>query len=426
MSVFNADSLTEWLSYLESLHPIAIDMGLARVTAVRDVMQLQAQFPVLTIAGTNGKGSVCAMLSQILRTAGYKVGTYTSPHLLHYNERIAINGMPVADAEIVDSFRAIEQARGEISLSYFEFGTLAAMHQFIAQGVDVAVMEVGLGGRLDAVNIFEPTVSAVVSVGIDHQSYLGDTREKIAVEKAGVYRPGKPALCADPQPPQTLLDVATELGADLRLIGRDFGFEMQVEGLQWSWWNKAGLRRHALPLPALRGKYQLNNACLVLAVLDACQAQLPVSLGDIKRGLLEVEWPARFQVLPGRPTVVLDVAHNPHAAQVLKSSLDGMGFHPKTHAVLGMMQDKDIAGVMSLLADRIDVWYVAAPALPRAASAASLADIILKISPQARVEQYETVAKAYQSACNNAVEADRIVVFGSFFTVAEVMVARGQ
>lgn len=426
MPVFNAESLAEWLSYLEGLHPVAIDMGLGRVTSVRDAMKLHPQCPILTIAGTNGKGSVCAMLSQILRTAGYKVGTYTSPHLLRYNERIAINGVPVSDEAIIESFKAIEAARGEISLSYFEFGTLAAMHQFVTQEVDVAVMEVGLGGRLDAVNIFEPTVSAVVSVGIDHQAYLGDTREKIAVEKAGVYRSGKPALCADPQPPQTLLDVATELGADLRLIGKDFGFEMQVEGLQWSWWNKTGLRRHALPLPALRGKYQINNACLALAVLDACQEQLPVTLGDIKRGLLEVEWPARFQVMPGRPTVVLDVAHNPHAALVFKSSLDGMGFHPKTHAVLGMMQDKDIAGVIRLLADRIDVWHLAAPQLPRAASTKSLAQIILSISPQAQVIEYDRVAIAYHSACKAALEADRIVVFGSFFTVAEVMVARGQ
>ncbi|WP_308419404.1 bifunctional tetrahydrofolate synthase/dihydrofolate synthase [Deefgea piscis] len=426
MTMFNADALPEWLSYLESLHPIAIDMGLARVTQVRDQMQLQPQFPVLTIAGTNGKGSVCAMLTQILRAAGYKVGTYTSPHLLHYNERIAINGQPVADDEIVASFRAIEAARGSTSLSYFEFGTLAAMHQFIEQDVDVAIMEVGLGGRLDAVNIFEPTVSAVVSVGLDHQSYLGDTREKIALEKAGVYRSGVPALCADPQPPQTLLDFAAEIGADLRLIGRDFGYQMQLEGQQWSWWHQNGARRHALPLPALRGQYQLNNACLVLAVLDACQAQLPVTLGDIKRGLLEVEWPARFQVMPGRPTVVLDVAHNPHAALVLKSCLDSMSFHPKTHAVLGMMQDKDILGVVSILADRVDCWHLAAPNLPRAASAATLAEIILQIDPQAKVNRYESVADAYQSACNNALEADRILVFGSFFTVAEVMVARGQ
>ncbi len=426
MPLFNADSLPEWLNYLESLHPIAIDMGLARAMAVRDAMQLQPACPVLTVAGTNGKGSVCAMLSQILKTAGYKVGTYTSPHLLHYNERIVVNGIPVADADIVESFRVIEAARGEISLSYFEFATLAAMHQFVLQGVDVAVMEVGLGGRLDAVNIFEPTVSAVVSIGIDHQSYLGDTREKIALEKAGIYRSGVPALCADPQPPQTLLDFASAINADLRLIGRDFGYEMQIEGLQWSWWNKSGMRRHALPLPALRGRYQLNNACLVLAILDACHAQLPVTLGDIKRGLLEVEWPGRFQVLPGRPTVVLDVAHNPHAAVVLKSCLDSMGYHPKTHAVLGMMQDKDIIGVVSLLADRIDVWHLAAPQIPRAASTESLAEIILQVSPQARVEQYETVTNAYQSACNSALEADRILVFGSFFTVAEVMVARGQ
>ncbi|WP_307838919.1 Mur ligase family protein [Deefgea sp. CFH1-16] len=248
MTMFNADALPEWLSYLESLHPIAIDMGLGRVTQVRDKMQLQPQFPVLTIAGTNGKGSVCAMLTQILRAAGYKVGTYTSPHLLHYNERIAIHGQPVADDEIVASFRAIEVARGSTSLSYFEFGTLAAMHQFIEQDVDVAIMEVGLGGRLDAVNIFEPTVSAVVSVGLDHQSYLGDTREKIALEKAGVYRSGVPALCADPQPPQTLLDFAAEIGADLRLIGRDFGYQMQLEGQQWSWWQQNGARADMLYL----------------------------------------------------------------------------------------------------------------------------------------------------------------------------------
>ncbi|MCB5195229.1 bifunctional tetrahydrofolate synthase/dihydrofolate synthase [Deefgea salmonis] len=426
MAVFNADDLPTWLSYLESLHPVAIDMGLGRVTQVRDQMRLQPRFPVLTIGGTNGKGSVCAMLTQILVIAGYKVGTYTSPHLLHYNERIAINGQPVADDEIVASFRAIESARGSTSLSYFEFGTLAAMHQFIAQDVDVAIMEVGLGGRLDAVNIFEPTVAAVVSVGIDHQSYLGDTREKIALEKAGIYRSGLPALCADPQPPQTLLDVAAEIGADLGLIGRDFGYQMQIEGQQWSWWHRNGLRRHALPLPALRGQYQLNNACLALAVLDECHTQLPVTLGDIKRGLLEVEWPARFQVLPGRPTVVLDVAHNPHAALVLKSCLDSMSFHPKTHAVLGMMQDKDMVGVVRILADRVDCWYLAAPDLSRATPAGTLAKIILQIDPQAQIQTYDAVADAYQSACKSALEADRILVFGSFFTVAEVMVARGQ
>ncbi|WP_348944957.1 bifunctional tetrahydrofolate synthase/dihydrofolate synthase [Chitinibacter sp. FCG-7] len=419
-------TLAEWLNYLEQLHPVAIDMGLSRVKTVQERMALFPYCPVITVAGTNGKGSVCAMLTRILTIAGYKVGTYTSPHLLHYNERIAINGVPVGDAAIVDSFAAIQAARGDISLSYFEFGTLAAVHQFIAQQVDVMVLEVGLGGRLDAVNIFEPTASGVVSIGIDHQAYLGDTREAIGAEKAGIYRQGKPALCSDPIPPQTLIDVAHAVGADLQLIGQHFGFEMQAEGQQWVWWHRNGLRKNALPIPALRGKYQMSNAAMALGLLEAVKEQLPVCLGDIKRGLLEVEWPARFQVLPGRPIVVLDVAHNPHAAAVFRASLDNMGFHPVTHAVLGMMQDKDIDGVIKLVADRIDVWHLAAPQLPRAATAASLAQTVLAISPRAKVLEHESVEKAYRAACEAANEADRILVFGSFFTVAEVMQARGQ
>ncbi|WP_373975430.1 bifunctional tetrahydrofolate synthase/dihydrofolate synthase [Chitinibacter sp. SCUT-21] len=418
--------LAQWLSYLENLHPIAIDMGLGRVKTVQERMALFPTCPVITVAGTNGKGSVCAMLTRILSLAGYKVGTYTSPHLLHYNERIAINGSPVADDAIVASFEAIEAVRGDISLSYFEFGTLAAVHQFMAQHVDVMVLEVGLGGRLDAVNIFEPTASAVVTIGIDHQAYLGDTREAIAVEKAGVYRAGKPALCADPRPPQTLIDTAQQIGANLQLIGQDFGFEMQAEGQQWVWWHKAGVRKNALPIPALRGKYQMANAALAVGLLEAVKEQLPVTLGDIKRGLLEVEWPARFQVLPGRPVVVLDVAHNPHAAAVFRASLDNMGFHPVTHAVLGMMQDKDIEGVIKFVADRIDVWHLAAPKLPRAANPTVLSEIVLAQTPRAKVFQYDSVEKAYAAACEGANEADRILVFGSFFTVAEVMQARGQ
>lgn len=419
-------NLPEWLAYLEALHPVAIDMGLDRVKTVQQRLALYPPCPVITVAGTNGKGSVCAMLTRILSLAGYKVGTYTSPHLLHYNERIAINGTPVSDEAIVSSFAAIEAVRDTVSLSYFEFGTLAAVHQFMVQQVDVMVLEVGLGGRLDAVNIFEPSVSAVVTIGIDHQAYLGDTREAIAVEKAGVYRANKPALCADPRPPQTLIDTANTIGADLQLIGRDFGFEMQAEGQQWVWWNTQGVRKNALPIPALRGKYQMANAALALGLLEAVKSDLPVSLGDIKRGLLEVEWPARFQVLPGRPTVVLDVAHNPHAAAVFRASLDNMGFHPVTHAVLGMMQDKDITGVIDLVADRIDVWHLAAPKLPRAAQSDHLAEIILKQAPRAQVRQYDSVEKAYHAACEAANEADRILVFGSFFTVAEVMQARGQ
>lgn len=277
---------------------------------------------------------------------------------------------------------------------------------------------------MDAVNAFEPDVAAVVSVGLDHQSYLGDTREAIGFEKAGIFRAGKPAFCADPQPPHTLLDHAAAMGADLRLVGRDFGFQKQNEDRQWMAWSKGSAYRHALPFPALRGDYQLGNAALVLAMLDAIQDRLPVSLGAIKRGLIEVEWPARFQVLPGRPAVVLDVGHNPHAAHVLRSGLDQMGFFPETHAVFGMMADKDIAGVVACLADRIGVWHVAAPALPRAASADTVGEIIQRCVAGARVMLYPTIAQAWQGACKSAAENDRILAFGSFYTVAEVMAAR--
>ncbi|MGL4605118.1 MAG: bifunctional folylpolyglutamate synthase/dihydrofolate synthase, partial [Iodobacter sp.] len=343
---------------------------------------------------------------------------------LHYNERVAINLVPASDSAIVDSFRAIEAARGETSLTYFEFGTLAAMQQFIAAGVDVAVLEVGLGGRLDAVNAFEPLASAVVNIGLDHQSYLGDTREAIGHEKAGIFRQGKIAICADPEPPASLIAEAARRGAHLQLIGQDFGFEKQAEGQQWSWWNKAGVRRHALPFPALRGQYQLGNASVVLALLDALKEVLPVGVGDIKRGLIEVELAARFQVLPGRPAVVLDVGHNPHAAKVLRANLDSMGFFPVTHAVMGMMADKDIAGVIELLADRIDIWHLAAPQLPRAAKPEQLAEIILSLAPRAQVKTYENVASAFTDACKVAGEGDRILAFGSFYTVAEVMATR--
>lgn len=424
MPRFDAQCLDDWLGYLEALHPAAIDMGLTRVAAVRDAMGLNPSFPVLIVAGTNGKGSVCAMLSHILRAAGYRVGTYTSPHLQHYNERVMLNLTPVSDQVLVDAFRQVESVRGETTLTYFEFGTLAAMRVFIDAAVDVAVLEVGLGGRLDAVNVFEPDASAVVSVGLDHQAFLGDTREAVGHEKAGVYRTGKPAFCADPNPPQSLRDHADEIGADLRLIGRDFGFQKQNEDRQWMAWSKGSIHRHALPFPALRGDYQLGNAALVLAMLDVMQERLPVGLGDIKRGLLEVEWPARFQVLPGRPVTVLDVAHNPHAARVLRASLDQMGFFPETHAVFGMMADKDIAGVVACLADRVSVWHVAAPQLPRAADPHEVAQMIRQQDGQARVYCHASVADAWREACKGAGENDRILAFGSFYTVAEVMAAR--
>ncbi len=410
-------SLQTWLQYQEGLHASAIDMGLARVSAVRDAMGLQPDFPVIIVGGTNGKGSVCAMLSTMLSRGGFKVGTYTSPHIIRYNERIAIDMQPVADQRIVDSFAAINDARGDTSLSYFEFGTLAAMHTFMAEGVDVAVLEVGLGGRLDAVNIFEPAVSVVVSVDLDHQAYLGDTRELVGFEKAGIFRAGKVAICADPNPPQSLLEHAAQLGADLKLVGRDFGITRMDN--QWSF-HMGDVHKHALPIPALRGEYQMVNAAAALAALEAVKAWLPVGIGAIKRGLLEVDWPGRFQVLPGRPLTILDVGHNPHAARALADSLKRMAFASQRIAVFSMLADKDMAAVVGLLKDEFDVWLVGGLDMPRGRSADDIASELEALGVRG-VSRYETVPLAWDAALSQAGENDRIVVFGSFHTVAEVM-----
>jgi dihydrofolate synthase/folylpolyglutamate synthase len=418
--MMHSANLDEWLVYLENLHLKDIDLGLARVARVRDAMALNPAFPVITVGGTNGKGSVSAMLSTMLRCAGFRVGTYTSPHILRYNERIAIDMEPVPDADITTTFAAIEAARGEVSLSYFEFGTLAAMHVFARQGVDVAVLEVGLGGRLDAVNIFDPDVAVVVSVDLDHQSYLGDTREAIGYEKAGIFRAGRPALCADPNPPQSLLDHAAAIGADLRLIGRDFRHQRMDN--QWAF-RMPGFDRHALPLPALRGDYQLDNASAALAALAVLHERLPVGLGAIKRGLAEVDWPGRFQVLPGRPLVVLDVGHNPHAVRALVRSMRSLPYAERSVAVFSMLADKDVDAVIELAREAFDAWYVGGLDLPRGQTAHALG-ARLAAHDVGEVHLRPTVAEAWKDALSQASENDRIVVFGSFHTVAEVMLAR--
>lgn len=416
--LFTADTLAEWLAHLECLHPQAIALGLERVLKVRDAMALKPDFPVVLVGGTNGKGSTCAMLSATYRAAGFRVGTYTSPHLLEYNERICIDLIPQPDADIVAALRAVELARGDTALTYFEFGTLAAMRQFMDAGVDVAVLEVGLGGRLDAVNAFEPDVSAVVSVDLDHQAWLGDNREAIGFEKAGIFRAGKPALCGDPAPPAALRAHAEAIGADLQLVGRDFGY--RHETTQWRWWGKQR-QRPGLPFPALRGGCQMFNASVVIAITEALHPRLPVSIADIKRGLLEVSLQARYQVLPGRPSVVLDVAHNPHAARALAQNLGGQGFFQATHAVFGMLSDKDIAGVVAEVKQQVEVWHLAAPDCARAASAETLAQAVLASGATGEVQCYPDLCTAYASALKRAGENDRILVFGSFFTVAEIM-----
>ncbi|KZE34965.1 bifunctional tetrahydrofolate synthase/dihydrofolate synthase [Crenobacter luteus] len=413
-------TLDDWLSHLEALHVSAIDMGLARVARVRDAMALAPTFPVITVGGTNGKGSVCAMLSTMLVRAGYKVGTYTSPHISRYNERVAIDLAPASDEAIVESFAAIEAARGDTTLTYFEFGTLAAMKAFVDAGVDVAIMEVGLGGRLDAVNVFEPDVAVVVSVDIDHQAYLGDTREAIGFEKAGIFRAGKPAICADPNPPHSLIEHARAIGAELKCIGADFGYTRLEQ--QWSFWI-GEQHRHSLPFPALRGAYQLSNASAALAALDCLKMRLPVGQGAVKQGLLEVDWPGRFQVLPGRPQVVLDVGHNPHAVRAMVDSLRRLPFAQNRIAVFSMLSDKDVDAVLELAKGDFDVWYVGGLDMPRGQSGAAIAARLAEHGI-ADVKVYDDVASAWRAALSVAGENDRLTVFGSFHTVAAVLEAR--
>lgn len=421
--------LDDWLSHLETAHPVGIDMGLSRISQVRDALQLKFNCPVFTVGGTNGKGSTCAMLEAILHAAGYKVACHTSPHLLSFNERARVQCEFATDAQLLPHFEAVERARCSfpepVSLTYFEFTTLAIMHWFASCELDAVILEVGMGGRLDAVNCIDADCAIVTSIDIDHQAYLGDNREAIGFEKAGIFRAGKVAVCADPVPPQSLVQHAEALGTDFWLMGRDYNFNGDKQ--QWNWAGR-GRRINSLGYPALRGANQLLNASAVLAALQAMRGILPVSIQDIRNGLVYVELPGRFQVLPGRPLVVMDVAHNPHAAATLAQNLDNMGFHPYTYAVLGAMRDKDIAGVLKPLLDKVDYWYVTDLPSPRAASAAELAQALrdagYQDGPDRDLKTFTSPEEAFAAAHEKAGENDRITVFGSFFTVAGVMAWR--
>lgn len=423
------DNLDDWLKHLETAHPVGIDMGLERITRVKEVLQLNFQAVVFTVGGTNGKGSTCALLESVLLAASYKVGCHTSPHLLSFNERARVNGEIVSDALLLEHFKAVEMARASLpnppTLTYFEFTTLAIMHLFASANLDAVILEVGLGGRLDAVNMIDTDCAIVTSIDLDHTEYLGDTREKIAFEKAGIFRTDKPAICADPVPPQSLIDHAASIGADLWLMGKDYNF--QGDKQQWGWAGR-GKRFSGLGYPALRGANQLLNASAVIAALMAVRDRLPVGAQEIRNGMAWVELPGRFQVLPGRPTIILDVAHNPHASAALAQNLENMAYHPYTIAVFGAMADKDLDGVLKPMMDKIDFWYLCDLPTPRAASAESLAarlrSLGFKEGSDAGIEVFSSPALAYESALKKAGEGDRISVFGSFYTVAGVLAYR--
>jgi dihydrofolate synthase/folylpolyglutamate synthase len=463
-------NLHDWLAYLETLHRVSIDLGLDRIKAVLDKLQLQLPFVKITVGGTNGKGSTCAMLEAILLASGYKVGMYTSPHLIDFNERIRVNGEMATDEEIIRQFDRIELTRGDISLSYFEYTTLAALMLFEERKVEAAVLEVGLGGRLDAVNVVDTDCAIITSVDIDHTQYLGDTREKIGFEKAHIFRPGRPAICADPMPPQTIIDHASRIGADLWLFGKDFNYSGDRQ--QWAYGGRQQ-RRSGLAYPALRGANQLLNASAALAALEALRPRLVVPQQAVRIGLSQVSLPGRLQILPGTPVVVLDVAHNPHAAAALGQNLDAMSYFPATHAVVGMLNDKDIHGVIAKLATRVTHWYCATLEGPRGTSGEDMARIVREVvastsggdrmednsrevrrvpaeaatataghdagRPGVRsaarpvsldrpviVSTFENPVQAFTAAQKQATGNDRILVFGSFATVGPVLHELGR
>jgi len=413
-------TLNDWLAHCEQLHPKTIDMTLDRVIAVRDRLGLHFETPVITVAGTNGKGSTCAVLEAIALQAGYRVGLYSKPHLVHFEERCRMGGQSIEAAELLPHFEAVEAARDGITLTYFEFTTLAIMRALSQATLDLVILEVGLGGRLDAVNAIDADCAVITSIALDHTDFLGPDRESIGREKAGILRTGKPAIVSDPQPPQSVLDRALEIGADLRVSGRDFRFAGDRQ--QWGWSGRA--RRYSgLAYPSLRGANQLLNAAGALAALEALHERLPISAQAVRNGLATVELPGRFQTVAGQPTLVLDVGHNPQAVAALALNLDQMGFFPRTHAVFGVMQDKDLAGVLAPIAPLVDAWYLCDLPTPRAATAQALEGLVRTATAGREVAAscHSTPGVALAAAVAAADPADRIVVFGSFYTVGGVL-----
>ena len=412
------ERLDDWLIWLEGHHPVEIELGLGRIRIVADRLGLlNPRARIVTIGGTNGKGSCVAVCSALLRAAGWKVGSYISPHILSYNERVCVNGQPVSDAALCEAFARIDEARGDISLTYFEFGTLAAFEIFRDANVDVMVLEVGLGGRLDAVNLLDADVAVVTSVDLDHQSWLGNDRDSIGREKAGIYRTGRPGLCADPEPPLGLLDTAAQMGVTLQCAGDAFGFKARAE--DWCWWGSSAENQPlhlTLPVPLLPWSS-------VAAALQAV-AQLGVDLPAVvpESGLEKLTLRGRFQQLSWRGCpVILDVAHNPAAARHLAERL---ARHPvaRTFVVVGIMADKDRVGTLAPMKSLATEWWLAAlPGVPRAASPEQLKKDLAELGAQPG--GYGTVPEALRWLELSVQPGDRIVFMGSFFTVSAALVA---
>lgn len=412
-------TLAEWLAWQESLHSTEIELGLERCRQVAQNLDLlQPKHTIISVAGTNGKGSSVAMLDCILRKAGYRVGSYTSPHLVRYNERIRINGEAAADEALCRAFERINIARGDISLTYFEFGTLAALDLFRVAGVDVAVLEVGLGGRLDAVNILDADAALVTAIDLDHQNWLGDTRELIAVEKAGIFRGGRPAVCSDPAPPQTLRDYAAQIGAPLTVFTQDFSIERSAD--HWAW-QTADTTMGELPYPDHFNECQVQNAAGVLMVLQQVHERLPVPSTAIRAGLAEFRLHGRFQQLPGEIQFVLDVAHNRQAARVLVDNLKRVPARGRTHVVIGMLHDKDRREVFEILQALADSWHTVSLYNSRGTQAEVLTAELHELGTRNPVYTHASMEQALAVVHEQAVTGDRVLITGSFLTVGAAL-----
>jgi dihydrofolate synthase/folylpolyglutamate synthase len=414
-------TLDDWLAHCERLHPKTIELTLERVRVVKERLGLSFGIPLIVVAGTNGKGSTCALLESIALAAGYRVGLFSKPHLVHFEERCRIDGRSVAAAALLPPFEAVEAARGDATLTYFEFTMLAIARLLAASPLDLVILEVGLGGRFDAVNVFDADCAVLTSVDIDHAEYLGPDRETIGREKAGIFRRGRPAIVSDPVPPKSVIDEARAIGADLRRAGVDFRFAGDRQ--QWEWSGRE-TRFSGLGYPALRGANQLLNASGALAALEALRQTLPISAQAVRTGLATVELPGRFQVVAGQPAIVLDVAHNPHAVAALAHNLDQMGFFPRTHAVFGAMRDKDIVAILARMAPLVDAWHFTDLPVARAAKATDLAVLAEQALPAGRsvtIAVHASPVDALAAALAEADPVDRIVVFGSFHNVGAVL-----
>jgi len=413
-------TLADWLAHCARLHPKTMDLSLERTAEVARRLGIHFSMPLISVAGTNGKGSSCAMIESVARHAGYRVGLYQKPELVHFEERCRVNGEAVAADDLVPHFAAVEAARGELLLTQFEFSTLAIARLLSRAPLDLVILEVGLGGRFDSVNAFDADVALITSIALDHTEWLGDNREAIGFEKAGIMRAGRPVVVSDPQPPQSIIDHAAALGADLWLLGRDFN--VAGDKLQWGWRGR-GRRFNGLAYPALRGANQLLNAGGAIAALEALRDRLPLTAQAVRNGLAMVELPGRFQIVPGQPTLVLDVAHNPQSVAALALNLDQMGFYPQTHAVFGAMRDKALVELLSHMAPLVEHWHLTELPNPRAATAAELAAAVRSAcgSRQPSITHHANPAAALQAAAGAADPADRIVVFGSFYTVGGVL-----